>query len=71
MILEITCSRPPTVPNSDMEMTDNYYLGEITYSCTTGNELKDGNLVRTCMLDGQWSGEAPDCKGYNCYINIF
>ena len=63
MLLGITCNLPPKIPNSLMEMTDNYFLGDIKYHCTTGNELTDGNLVRTCMLNGLWSGQAPDCTG--------
>lgn len=37
------------------------------YSCNTGFNLV-GRAVRTCMSNGEWSGEAPICECESLYI---
>ena len=36
------------------------------YSCQSGYTSFTGNVTRTCLLNGQWSGNDINCTG--CYI---
>ena len=48
-------------PGNGSVSTPNTTRGSIaTYSCDTGFNL-DGNMTRTCQVDGDWSGTAPTC----------
>eukprot|EP01079_Euglenida_sp_SAG-EU17-18_P002706 gene2706-3361_t len=37
-----------------------------TYECLEGHYLEQGDLDRTCLLNGSLSGQAPGCKAYQC-----
>lgn len=37
-----------------------------TYSCSEGFVL-NGEEFRTCLLSGEWSGDAPTCAGNSNY----
>ena len=40
-----------------------YFIGDnITYKCKSNHSLVSGNLTRTCLDNGSWSGEQPVCK---------
>nr|XP_022338772.1 CUB and sushi domain-containing protein 3-like [Crassostrea virginica] len=42
-----------------------YFSGEnITYKCKSNHSLVSGNLNRTCLGNGSWSGKQPVCR--NC-----
>ncbi|XP_078334137.1 membrane cofactor protein-like isoform X2 [Crassostrea virginica] len=42
-----------------------YFIGEnITYKCKSNHSLVSGNLTRTCLDSGSWSGKQPVCR--NC-----
>jgi len=36
-----------------------------TYSCDPGYELLPDNSVRSCQVNGTWSGMNPFCQGMN------
>jgi len=36
-----------------------------TYSCDPGYELHPDNSVRSCQVNGTWSGMNPFCRGMN------
>ena len=38
------------------------YNSSVTYSCNTGYYLASGNLTRTCLASGAWSGSLPNCS---------
>ena len=38
---------------------------KVHYGCEEGFALQ-GNLNRTCLKNGSWSGEAPICHFYEC-----
>ena len=40
-----------------------YFSGEnITYKCKSNHSLVSGNLNRTCLGNGSWSGKQPVCR---------
>ena len=34
---------------------------KVTAECLVGYELSSGNLIRTCLENGEWSGQEPIC----------
>lgn len=40
-----------------------FYEDTISYQCLVGFVLESGNLVRTCIGTGTWSGDQPNCQG--------
>ena len=49
---------------------DNLYEDQITFTCITGYELNNGDLVRNCTSDGTWDGTAPSCHSM-FFIKLF
>ena len=40
-----------------------YFIGDnITYRCKSNHSLVSGNLTRTCLENGSWSGKQPICS---------
>ena len=51
-------------PNGGQVNTDGSSLGsQANYSCSEGYIL-NGNAIRVCQEDGQWSGSEPACEGW-------
>ena len=48
----------------DIRTRKQYYFSgdKITYKCKSNHSLVSGNLTRTCLDSGSWSGEQPVCK---------
>lgn len=63
---EIFCPSVNASANSEMEISNHSVLGTLTYSCIDGFEHTFGNLNRTCLLNGTWSGDPPNCSGTHC-----
>ncbi|XP_078334144.1 uncharacterized protein LOC111133852 isoform X4 [Crassostrea virginica] len=68
------CSDCPDAPyNSsttdlDIRTRKQYYFSgdKITYKCKSNHSLVSGNLTRTCLDNGSWSGEQPVCRICTC-----
>ncbi|XP_078334145.1 uncharacterized protein LOC111133852 isoform X5 [Crassostrea virginica] len=44
-----------------------YFIGDnITYNCKSNHSLVSGNLTRTCLGNGSWSGQQPVCRICTC-----
>ena len=44
----------------------------LSYTCNSGYTLNSGNLQRTCLNDGTWSGTLPTCTSKNIiYISVY
>ncbi|XP_018416817.1 PREDICTED: complement decay-accelerating factor-like [Nanorana parkeri] len=58
------CPSPPEITDGEMyPFKEEYtYLDSVTYSCK-GNLALIGEKSISCKEDGQWSSEAPKCKG--------
>ncbi|CAD5125275.1 DgyrCDS13521 [Dimorphilus gyrociliatus] len=64
----VECPEPPPVINSTrLPVTQIFPLNiTITYSCVLGYYWFSGNLSRTCLDNGTWTGEAPTCPIVDC-----
>ena len=63
---EISCSTPENVPNGKVGGLNYTYGSSITYKCDPGFNHTSGNLTRTCLANGHWSGSIPNCSGKEC-----
>ncbi|XP_043212550.1 CUB and sushi domain-containing protein 3-like [Amphibalanus amphitrite] len=63
----IDCGRAFAVLHGDVQyVTGQTYLGsELEYSCARNYQLV-GDRLRTCQVDGRWSGSAPVCEEVRC-----
>ncbi|XP_062573394.1 sushi, von Willebrand factor type A, EGF and pentraxin domain-containing protein 1-like [Saccostrea cucullata] len=62
----ILCPETVTPPNATLMGLNTEVNGTVQYSCLPGFYNSAGNLSRTCMLDGQWSGDPPVCSEILC-----
>lgn len=58
----ITCPSP-VVPNTQVIHLNDSVGGSVTLSCVAGFDHVGGNLERTCLDTGTWSGVSPICTG--------
>ena len=58
----VSCGKPGTSSNSNVEYTGIYFEDTAMYSCDAGYIL-NGTAVRMCQADGKWSGSKPKCEG--------
>ena len=60
---EIDCKEPcqPEQSTSLISLEGTLYMDTATYECDVGSSLISGNLTRTCLADGMWSGDVPVC----------
>jgi len=66
----VDCGRPGTIQNGIVYNKDKTtYESEIGYFCNPGYYMS-GNLHRSCMANGKWSGSQPKCikSFYGGYI---
>lgn len=55
------CEIPTSIPDGSVEVNGTTACGSAQYTCNAGFE-RIGVAVRTCRIDNQWSGDAPQCK---------
>ena len=55
------CPAGLTAPTNGAVTVNGRRTGDTAvYSCEAGFEL-NGDMIRTCMSNSEWSGEAPSC----------
>ena len=66
-LADLTCPEPTVGPNVMLASTNGLqgWGRKLVYECASGYSLSDNmaRRVRTCEMDGSWSGEAPICLG--------
>ena len=55
------CDNLPGISNGGVVQTGTTVDSTATYSCLPGFTL-EGLATRTCLANGEWSGQAPTCK---------
>ncbi|XP_064629688.1 sushi, von Willebrand factor type A, EGF and pentraxin domain-containing protein 1-like isoform X2 [Lineus longissimus] len=66
---QITCSQPETTPNANFATpvkADYIYAEKVSYVCDPGYEVAGGDVQRTCLSEGRWSGIPLMCKAKSC-----
>ena len=57
----VDCPPLHNIPNGTVSANDGLSTGKTAnYSCESEFDLL-GNRTRTCLENGQWSGQAPSC----------
>ena len=47
--------------------SDFHKVGDkLRYKCPTGYKISGGDVERTCLANGLWSGKAPNCQYIEC-----
>ena len=57
----VDCSSLDDPDNGQVTLSGTTLGSTATYTCNPGFVL-DGTDVRTCMANGEWSGEVPTCN---------
>ena len=58
----VSCGDLADLENGAVEVTDTTFNSVATYSCNDGYNLVDGDMMRTCLASGTWSGSQPSCE---------
>lgn len=61
----VTCTPLVTPPHAVKQIAPcpNTYGSSCTFSCQTGYTSSKGNVTRTCLASGKWSGSDINCTG--------
>ena len=60
----VQCGNLSSPVNGQVSVDSNTFGSQANYSCSEGYVL-NGNSIRMCQSDGQWSGSEPTCEGQN------
>ena len=66
-VVTVTCPSLPNPGNGIVDVRGNQPGDTAVYSCNPGFTL-DGEGARTCVEDGEWSGDEPTCISKLAYI---
>lgn len=58
----VSCEALPDIDNGEVDITGTVFDSVATYSCDEDYRL-DGDMQRTCLSSGTWSGSEPQCLG--------
>ena len=58
----IPCGNLSSPVNGQVSVEGNTFGSQANYSCSEGYVL-NGNSIRICQTDGQWTGSEPTCEG--------
>ncbi|GCC29611.1 hypothetical protein chiPu_0008054 [Chiloscyllium punctatum] len=61
----VSCGSPPSPSNGNVLAGNHTFQSVANYSCSFGF-LIEGDQTRTCLANGSWSGEMPECRLVAC-----
>lgn len=61
LITEVNCGPLKNVHNGVTQFSSTGLGSEATYVCNSGFRLAFGDRIRTCIIEGYWSGTEPCC----------
>ena len=72
MLYLAECGQPNADDSTTVQVASTSHGSEATYTCASGFDTIEGETVRLCGSDGQWSGKAPVCKliGNHTYKSV-
>ena len=62
--IAVPCGTLNNPTNGQVSAEGNTFGSQASYSCSEGYVL-NGNNIRMCQSDRQWSGSEPTCEGEN------
>ena len=68
-VSDITCPEPPSIANGSKTGGGTAVESVVHYTCNIGYTKLNGDEVRTCLENGQYTGISPVC-GSKCDIVI-
>ncbi|BFZ24454.1 hypothetical protein BsWGS_27494 [Bradybaena similaris] len=62
----IDCNAPPSLPNTQLQVSGTTFNQSANYSCVPGFEYEQGQFHLVCGLSGNWTGDPLTCKIIDC-----
>ena len=67
----VDCGSLADPANGDVSLSSGTTFNSVaTYSCSDGYNLVDGDMMRTCLASGSWSGTPSNCTGFKIFMTI-
>ncbi|XP_067886734.1 sushi, von Willebrand factor type A, EGF and pentraxin domain-containing protein 1 isoform X1 [Heterodontus francisci] len=63
--IPISCGLPPIPDNGNVTGGEYTFQSLVNYSCNN-RYLIEGDLTRSCLANGSWSGKMPECRLVAC-----
>lgn len=60
--VRVQCNKPDEISNGIIKANDFFYSSVIEYKCVPGYHIRNGDYLRECDLNGQWTGQPPTCE---------
>lgn len=61
LLAAVDCGGLDSPTNGTVRVTGTRFGSTATYTCSPGYVLTNGNKIRECGGNGEWSGTAPSC----------
>ena len=58
----IDCGSLDDPNNGQVELSNTTFRSTANFTCSQGYSLSNGNSIRTCEANGEWSGDSPICE---------
>ncbi|KAG8455052.1 hypothetical protein GDO86_001318 [Hymenochirus boettgeri] len=63
--IPVSCGQPPLLINGQVKGIEYTFSKTVQYVCNEGYRLY-GDIIRTCLENGNWSGTTPSCSEIKC-----
>ena len=62
VLTALPCGTPSSLSNGQRHYSSTTVGSTVTYTCDPGYMMTAGNVSRTCLFGGRWSGNHPTCS---------